>query len=77
MVKECSESGEISGVVEGIRTEAGRTLPLLRDKWKYAGIEGILQRGIEACIQVDQQEESKEELYLCPILQIQEIQSFA
>ena len=77
MVKECSEPVEVSRVVEGIRTETGRALPLLRDKWKYAGIEGILQRGIEACIQVDQQEESEEELYLCPVLQIQEIQSFA
>jgi len=42
VVKECSKPGEVSGMVEGIRAETGRALPLLRDEWQFVGIEEVL-----------------------------------
>lgn len=42
MVKEGSKSGRAKRMVAGVEAKTVRTLPLLWDKWKYAGIKEIL-----------------------------------
>ncbi|MDI6782660.1 MAG: hypothetical protein QME64_01030 [bacterium] len=55
MDEEGKEFDTVKRMVEGIKDEADRTLPILWDKWKHASNEGVLHRGIKACIQVDKQ----------------------
>jgi hypothetical protein len=68
VVKESTKPSDISGVVEGVQVKTDWALPLLRGKWKYAGIEEVLPRDFSAGIQMDKSAESKEELHLCSIL---------
>ena len=68
MVKESPKPGNVSRVVEGVQDKIAWALPLLRDKWEYAGIEEVLSGDFGARIQMDKPAQSKEELHLCPIL---------
>ena len=68
MVKESKKPGNVSRVVEGVQVKIAWALPLLRDKWKYVGIEEVLPGDFSACIQMDKPAQPKEELHLCPIL---------
>jgi len=70
VVEEGPKPSDVGRVVEGVQVKIAWTLPLLWDKWKYACIEEVLSGDFSACIQMDKPAQSKEELHLCPILQL-------
>ena len=53
MVEESPKPSDVGRVVEGVQVKIAWPLSLLRDKWKYAGIEEILPGDFRARIQMD------------------------
>ena len=50
MVKEGAKYGRTKRVTEGVETKAVRTLPLLWDKWQYAGTKEILYSDLKTSL---------------------------